>query len=228
VSNLNNHEFVKVIFSNHELLLSSSGCCYWPQKKTLIVADLHFEKGSYFARRGNPLPTTDTRDTLQRLQAQIIAFQPETIICLGDNIHDGKAFMRMDIADLVMLQSLCESVANWHWIVGNHDSIQLQNHPLRTMQFHAELLIADVWFTHASCEEHAINIIGHYHPKISLHKRGVKIKGKCFVVTEETIIMPSFGSYTGGLDIHHQAYLGVLKSLPQYYLMFKNTIYLAK
>jgi DNA ligase-associated metallophosphoesterase len=228
VLNRNNHEFVNVIFANHELLLFSSGCCYWPDKKTLIVADLHLEKGSYFAARGNPLPTTDTRDTLKRLEALIIRLQPDTVICLGDNIHDGDAFKRMDSADLVILESLCESVANWHWIIGNHDNIQLQNHPLQTMQFDAELLIADIWFTHESSVEHRSNIIGHYHPKISLHRQGVKINGKCFVVTEKTIIMPSFGSYTGGLDIHHEAYQGVLTTLPKYYLMFKNTIFLVK
>ena len=41
-----------------------SGALYWPAEKALIVSDLHFEKGSHFAARGQMLPPYDTRETL--------------------------------------------------------------------------------------------------------------------------------------------------------------------
>ena len=42
------------------------GALYWPAEKALIVSDLHLEKGSAFAARGQMLPPYDTRETLNK------------------------------------------------------------------------------------------------------------------------------------------------------------------
>src|SRR5436305_7576141 len=65
------------------------GALYWPDEGALIVADLHLEKGSSFARRGQLLPPYDTTETLARLARLIAHYAPRTVIALGDNFHDG-------------------------------------------------------------------------------------------------------------------------------------------
>jgi DNA ligase-associated metallophosphoesterase len=227
VLNQNNRQAISVQFAGHEFILLGSGCCYWPKKEILIVSDLHLEKGSFLVMKGQPIPTADTRDTLDRLKNQIIELQPKMVLCLGDNVHDPNALLRMDSDDLNTLQSLCNTTVDWCWIIGNHDKVHLMNHSL-LHKFVNEVSIENICFTHELQENKPFQIMGHYHPKITIIKKGVRITGKCFAVTKNIIIMPSFGSYTGGLDIDDKAYISILKSVSQYYLIFKNYIFLAK
>lgn len=224
----NNRQSLALNFAGHEFLLLASGGCYWPVKKTLIVSDLHLEKGSYFALRGQPLPIADTRCTLERLQQEIVRLEPETVICLGDNIHDAHGLMRMKEEDLSLLQSLCSRVVNWQWVMGNHDKLCLKKDLANKMQFVSEVNVDNVCFTHELQDSNLIQIIGHYHPKISIKMHGVKISGKCFSVTPERIIMPAFGSYTGGLDINDKVYNKVLNGPTQYYLLHRDNIFLVR
>ena len=92
-------------------IADQSGALYWPAEDALIVADLHLEKGSAFAARGQLLPPYDTRETLAKLAAVIDRFQPETLISLGDSLHDCGAADRIgeqDLETLAMLQEACE------------------------------------------------------------------------------------------------------------------------
>src|SRR6202000_1848793 len=89
--------------------------------RMLIAADLHLEKGSSYAVRGQMLPPYDTRDTLARLRAEIEALKPDSVALLGDSFHDGKAEMRLHPTDVAMVQTLA-SLTRLIWIVGNHDA----------------------------------------------------------------------------------------------------------
>ncbi|MEL6750756.1 MAG: hypothetical protein AAFO70_01600, partial [Pseudomonadota bacterium] len=71
-----------------ELVADAHGVAYWPATETLLVADLHFEKGSSFARRGQLLPPYDTGITLRRLAACLTRWQPRRVVALGDSFHD--------------------------------------------------------------------------------------------------------------------------------------------
>lgn len=224
----NNRCTITLNFAGHEIQLLASGACYWPQQKTLIVADLHLEKGSYFALRGQPIPLADTRSTLEKLQQEIFNLQPQRVICLGDNVHDAKGFLRMKEEDFLLLQSMHLSVPSWLWIIGNHETPRLEKPALEKINFVFEVIIDNLCFTHQFQKERLFQIMGHFHPKISITRQGVKITGKCFSVTENVLIMPAFGSYTGGLDINNQVYCEVLAGKKEYYLLFHNNIFLVK
>ncbi|HEY9567121.1 MAG TPA: phosphoesterase, partial [Thalassobaculum sp.] len=66
-----------------ELLADPDGVLVWPARRTLVVADLHLEKGSGFARRGVLLPPYDSAATLARLGDTIARHAPERVIALG-------------------------------------------------------------------------------------------------------------------------------------------------
>ena len=66
------------------------GALWWPDTRTLIVSDLHLEKGSSFAARGQMLPPYDTSATLAIVEALVRRLVPERVISLGDSFHEDR------------------------------------------------------------------------------------------------------------------------------------------
>lgn len=179
------------------LLAEPSGALWWPDEGTLVVADLHLEKGSSFARRGVMLPPYDTLATLERLAA---AVRPELrrVVCLGDSFHDGGGPLRLAEDDRARLAALT-GLADWVWIAGNHDPEPPPSIGGRAIA--GELRMAPLVFRHIAapgCEPGEIS--GHYHPKAGVTLRGRRFAGPSFLHDGTRLVMPAFGAYTGGLD----------------------------
>src|SRR6185312_9315573 len=104
--------------NGERLLLDSCGAAFIPAHRTLVVADLHFEKGSAYARSRQFLPPYDTADTLLRVSRAVARHRPERIIALGDTFHDGGAGDRMGEVERALLAAI---PTEWIWIAGNHD-----------------------------------------------------------------------------------------------------------
>jgi uncharacterized protein len=64
------HE-TRIEVNGEELLLEAAGALWWPGESTLVFADMHFEKGSFYARTGQMLPPYDTRATIARIEAVV-------------------------------------------------------------------------------------------------------------------------------------------------------------
>src|ERR1041384_574967 len=96
------------------------GALYWAEQGLLIVADLHLEKGSSFAQRGQLLPPYDTTETLARLARLIAHYAPRAVIALGDNFQDGGGPARLSASDRTALIAL-QRGRDWIWTAGNHD-----------------------------------------------------------------------------------------------------------
>src|SRR5882757_8225624 len=88
------------------LAADCAGALYWPEEGLLVVADLHLEKGSSFARRGVLLPPYDTAETLARLAQLIVRYAPRRVIALGDNFHDGGGPARLSDSNCASLTAL--------------------------------------------------------------------------------------------------------------------------
>jgi uncharacterized protein len=180
-----------------------SGAIYWPAEKALIVSDLHFEKGSSFAARGQMLPPYDTRETLRRLAEVLDTYNPETIISLGDSFHDAAASERMDAVDLQTLRILQED-RDWIWITGNHDpkiAASLAGHVLPA------LTVEGITLRHEpSLGAVTHEIAGHLHPAARLVMHGTALRRPCFVGNGLRLVMPAFGAFTGGLNILDTAF----------------------
>ena len=176
-----------------------SGALYAPDFSTLLVADLHLEKGTSLARRGVHLPPYDTRESLALLQAAIAAVAPQRIIFLGDSFHDAGARQRIDTADLDLLRGLTAAF-QVIWITGNHDPA-----PPADIggSIAAEVALGPVTLRHVpgALREDELEIAGHLHPAAAIDQRGRRIRCRCFAGDHRRIVMPAFGSYTGALNV---------------------------
>ncbi len=183
-----------------------SGALYWPAERALIVADLHLEKGSAFASKGQMLPPYDTRDTLDRLARTIDRFQAETVIALGDSFHDADGPRRMhqdDLARLQLMQDHCE----WIWITGNHDPAATGHLGGHVMP---EITVEGLTLRHEPGPAFTTHeIAGHLHPAAKLSLNGLTLRKPCFVGNGLRLVLPAFGSYTGGLNVLDDAIAGI-------------------
>ncbi len=186
-----------------EILCDWRGAAYVPGHRLLIFSDLHFEKGSSFARRGSFVPPYDTHETLGRVARVVEDYNPSIVVCLGDNFHDDYGHDR--IPDEIYEEILrVEEGRDWCWISGNHDP----SAPTRLPGFFAdELAIGGLAFRH---EPHANSvpgeISGHLHPAARIFRRGRTVRRNCFACDGTRLIMPAFGAFTGSLNVLAPAY----------------------
>ena len=184
------------------------GGLYWPARKILIVSDLHFEKGSYFASRGALLPPYDTKATIARLKSLITRYNPERVISLGDAFHDVGAEARMDEEDFAALQSL-NLASDWIWILGNHDPEPPESFPGQALW---QVKIGPFTFIHEPTIGAERQISGHLHPCARISLEGRRLRRPCFAVGDDRLIMPALGTYTGGLNILDSAFCGLWRT----------------
>lgn len=184
------------------LLPEPEGALWWAERHTLLVADLHLEKGSAFARRGRPLPPYDSAATLARLAALLRRLPAERVVCLGDSFHDAEAAARLGTAELAGLRGLMAG-RDWVWIAGNHDPAPPAELGGRAAD---RLTLGPLTFRHIpSGPGVAGEVAGHLHPKATVATRGRTVRAACFVTDGRRLILPALGAYAGGLDVHDPA-----------------------
>jgi len=188
------------------LLADCAGALYWADQSLLVVADLHLEKGSSFARRGTLLPPYDTTETLARLARLIASHAPRIVVALGDNFHDGGGPARLSAHDRASLTAL-QRGRDWVWIAGNHDPDPADG---VGGTFLESLTIGALTFRHQTTGHDAPGeITGHLHPVARIVQRGRAVSRRCFATDGKALVMPAFGAYTGGLNIRDRAFAAV-------------------
>jgi DNA ligase-associated metallophosphoesterase len=191
---------VPLSFGGHEFLASPSGALFWPAEQALLVADLHLEKASWFARFGQFLPPYDSQATLASLVGEVGMSGARRLYCLGDSFHDRFGCDRLPAPARELLLGLT-SALDWIWIVGNHDP-GFADHCGGRIEEECE--IGGIILRHeAVLGETRPEMSGHYHPKLRLQLRGRNVSRRCFVASSNKLILPAYGSLTGGLDAHH-------------------------
>lgn len=180
-----------------------TGALFWPGERALIVADLHLEKASASAARGRLLPPYDTRETLLKLAGAIDRFEPAIVIALGDSLHDTDGAGRMSDDDLAILHMLQED-RTWIWVVGNHDPAVA---PRLGGEVCAELRLEGITLRHEPRTGRMTHeIAAHLHPAARVSMFGHTIRRPCFVGNGRRLVLPAFGSFTGGLNVLDTAF----------------------
>ena len=191
-------QYKDVFFAEHNFSVFPNGELYWQDKKTLIISDLHFEKGSFFSDSSQFIPPFDTIETLSQLTKFIDHHPVETIIFLGDLIHDTLAFQRMAKESKELFLEIVK-IINCTLTVGNHDDRSfLRDIGLNLTE---KIIIDGICFSHHPSVDQKFSVFGHYHPKISLKFDSRGIWASCFILNKEKLLMPSYGYFTGGLSI---------------------------
>jgi DNA ligase-associated metallophosphoesterase len=189
-------------FSDQEFALVQGRALYWAREQALLVADLHLEKASFYARHGQMLPPYDSRETLGRLAEAIRATGARRVFTLGDNFHDDEGLERLEPHAAGMLDALTRAV-DWVWITGNHDA-ELKGKAGGTLA--DELEVSGFLLRHQALPgETRPELSGHFHPKFKLKARGRSISRPCAVMGStpdggNRIILPAYGALTGGMD----------------------------
>jgi len=196
-----------------------SGTLWHEATRTLIVSDLHLEKGSSFAKRGIFLPPYDTAMTLARLAQAALRFQPACIIALGDSFHDRQGAGRLSPEDRASLHQLQQG-REWIWIAGNHDP----DAPQEVGGFSCDLYeLGGVTLRHQPTGAPA-ELAGHLHPVARVTAPAGSVRRRCFISDGERCILPAFGALAGGLNILDSAYDGLLQE-PVLHVLGRNRVY---
>ncbi len=183
------------------LVALGSGALFWPDRALLCVSDLHLGKTERRARLGTGhLPPYETRDTLTRLEADLKATGATTVICLGDSFDDRAAAQALLDNEKMWIAAL-QAGRRWVWIEGNHDPgpVDLGGSHL------AELPLPPLTFRHIARPGQSGELSGHYHPKASLTVAGRTITRPAFLIDSDRVILPAYGTYTGGLRSRDEA-----------------------
>jgi len=203
-------------------VLRASAALWLPKSRTLCAGDLHFEKGSSYAARGQMLPPYDTHETLSRLEMEAEQLAPATIVLLGDSFHDDQAEARMDpdaaarIARLAYGRSLV-------WIVGNHDEDGPRHLPGDVVDRIAVETL-DLVHEPEPGPRHG-QVAGHLHPCARVSAFGRAVRSRCFATDGERLILPAFGAFTGGLNLRDPAFAGLFSRAPTAGVIGKDRVH---
>lgn len=208
--------------NGESVLLDNGGAAFLRDHATLVFSDLHFEKGSSYARGRQFLPPYDTGNTLLRMAQAIARHKPARVIALGDSFHDTQAADRLGDKARGLLAALGRT-AEFVWITGNHDP-----HPPAWLggQVMESCRLGGLLFRH---EPLALfqpgEVAGHLHPCASVSKWGRSVRRRCFVSDGLRLILPSFGAYTGGLDVGDGAIASLFAGPFHAYMLGQSRVY---
>ena len=186
----------EIALGGQAALLDLTGAMYLPDHDALLVADLHFEKGSSFARLGMMLPPYDTRETLMALSDAVFRFNPKTVIALGDSFHDIGGPDRLGEEERKTLSEV-QAGREWIWVTGNHDRILPDSIGGQVVE---EMSLGSLTLRHEPVAGDQAEIAGHLHPVGKVVMRGRATRRRCFLTDGKRCVMPALGAYAGGLN----------------------------
>lgn len=191
---------VPLSFAGHQLIALPEAALFWPARRALLLADLHFEKASWYAGHGQMLPPYDSLATLSAIATLAERLEARELWCLGDSFHDNGGTGRLPHAAREQLVGLTQRL-RWTWITGNHDAAP---RPGLGGNLCPEIEVDGLILRHEAdpCDPRP-ELSGHYHPKLRLTHRGRSLSRRCFIRSDRKIILPAFGALTGGLDARH-------------------------
>ncbi len=202
---------LRMTLAGAEVAFRASGALWIEAERTLVVADLHLEKGSAYAARGQMLPPYDTRESLARLAAEVRALDPRRVVMLGDAFHDVGAGERLAADDAAAIGALAIG-RTLVWVTGNHDP-----DPPRDLPGDAagEMSLVGLILRHEPAAGPAAGeASGHLHPCARIAAGGRSVRRRCFVTDGERVILPAFGAYAGGLNIRDAAFSSLFARPP--------------
>jgi DNA ligase-associated metallophosphoesterase len=202
---------VRLRLAGDAVTFRASGALWVEGARALVVADLHLEKGSSYAIRGQMLPPYDTGDTLDRLEAEVTALEPDLLVLLGDSFHDRGSEARLAASYAERLHRLAGG-RRLVWVVGNHDAEGPQSAPGEVTDV---LVLGALTLRHEPLAgPQPGEVSGHLHPCAKVRASQGAVRRRCFVTDAERAVLPAFGAYAGGLNVRDRAFSGLFTRPP--------------
>lgn len=185
-------------FGPHHLIFFAERALWWPERRRLIIADLHLGKDEIFRRAGIAVPRGGTDEDLRRLSRLLTDTSAAELWIAGDLTHDRH--LRREFVTL--WQRLLEShpAVRTTLIRGNHDR-DLPTAPLAIESVTGRIHDSGIMVGHDSPDPsfEGVSITGHMHPKVSVP--GLPGKWPAFRVRAHAITLPAFSLFTGGVQV---------------------------
>jgi len=198
-----------VEIAGERLLLLPEKAVYWPAREMLIIADIHFGKAASFRAQGIPVPRGTTTENLLGLDALVARHGARHVVFLGDFLH-ARAAHASSTQQAMLAWRHSRPDLRLTLVRGNHDKhagdpaavlgIELVDEPHMVGPFafchHPDLDLGSGG---------GYALAGHVHPAWVLATRFDSLRLPCFVVGGARMILPSFGSFTGGHVVRREA-----------------------
>lgn len=163
----------------------------------LLVADLHFGKASHFRKSGVPISEKVHDKDYIRLNNLISTYSPKQVYFLGDLFHSSWNEQWEILLNFLRLFP----TSSFHLVVGNHDILPWEKYQDPRLKVHAHpIVLTSLLLSHEPTPPPAglLTICGHIHPGILLKGRAKqRVRIPCFHYSEDVLILPSFGNFTG-------------------------------
>jgi DNA ligase-associated metallophosphoesterase len=191
---------VKISWAGQNFELIADRALFWIERATLIFSDVHLGKAHDFQAAGIPIPSSVHDEDLGRIAALVETYAPKRVLILGDFVHSHAT----ELNDLITVFKRIKAASGAEWILalGNHD--WRAKDKLLNWGFDAIVIEVEedgIVLSHDPEKSAAHSIGGHVHPVVKLGSGRDRMRLPCFVVNEKRIVLPSFGSFTGGFEI---------------------------
>lgn len=185
---------LEIEINNNAFILHCSGALYWVQKRMLLISDAHLGKVTHFRKYGAAIPDGIIYKNFIKLDEVVNYFDPESICFLGDLFHselNNEWNLFHDWVSRINIPIVL--------IAGNHDIINPAKYHDLNIQIVSEWELDNILFTHyPEIREGFFTLCGHIHPAVRLRGTGRQsLKLPCFFQSEEQMILPAFGEFTG-------------------------------
>ncbi|MBL7812560.1 MAG: ligase-associated DNA damage response endonuclease PdeM [Bacteroidetes bacterium] len=180
-------------FAGESFIANTWRSLYHPQTRQLIVSDCHFGKTTHFRRHSIPLPAAAAMQDYQRLHHLLQFYNPLICIFLGDLFHSELNSEWQELQNLVQHHQATE----FRLIAGNHDILHADVYSGAGIYSMPGWMLNHILLSHEPSGFRP-NICGHLHPGYRVHGRARQsVLMRCFIASENQLIMPSFGQLTG-------------------------------
>ncbi|MBL6710948.1 MAG: ligase-associated DNA damage response endonuclease PdeM [Planctomycetes bacterium] len=195
-----------------DIVLLPGRAAFLPQTSTVVCSDIHLGKAATFRHAGMPIPEGSAQRDLQRLTAIIQTYNARRLLIAGDLFHARSGCTEHVLDEFSVF---CEQVRQSHntevvLVLGNHERSlgkKFRPHEIGIKRCEKEIIEPPFRFihdhqSHFDAQPDSFTIAGHVHPTVTIKgTSGDRLTCRCFVTTGTTLLLPAFGSFTGGYTI---------------------------
>ncbi len=207
------------------VLLLPDKAVFLPDQSLLLIADVHIGKANSFRRLGVPVPPGTTLSNLERIDTLLESTNAQHLAVLGDLFHSDAS------QTPAIARSVTSAILRWRnrnsnleltLIAGNHDArvkgfaaqlgfkVEVEPHCLSD-KFGIDVhLLHEPRFAQSLKNLKGLCFAGHIHPVMRIKGRVDSARLPCFwhqqpTQNQDLVVLPSFGSFTGGHVIERSA-----------------------